>query len=359
MASPPKRSRGCLERLAIGVLVVVVLYALGVLFVPPVQTATRTVMLLPELIELPVRPLSALTPQPARETTTYGTPPDRLDIYLPAGAPPAGRLPAVVLVLGVHPQPLDAPDVVRIASSIARLGVVVGVPDSTALRETRLEPDEPAHLADAALVLAARPEVDPSRVGLAGFSAGASIALIAAADPRIAGDLAWVSAFGGYADAETLLVDVATRTTVLDDRVVEWPADDGITRDVRQLFLNGSDDPVATEALFNATRRDEAAAVITGTSPRLRADLRAITPVEFAEAIEASVFLLHGEGDNAISIAHVHTLDDALGERVVKLTTFGRFGHGQPGQDGLGLEDAADVWALTLYLHEIVAAATE
>lgn len=357
--SSPARGFGCLYRLGVGVLVLLLVYSLGLAFVPGVQTGTRTALLLPELIELPVRPLSALTPAPRRETTTYGEPGDRLDIYLPGDVRQDRSHPAVVLGLGVHPQPLDSPDVVRIASAIARLGVVVGVPDSTSLRQTRIEPTEPAHLADAALLLMERPEVDPDRVGLAGFSAGASIALIAAADPRIAQRIRFVSSFGGYADARMLLVDVATRTTVLNGQVVAWPADERITGDVRELFRQASGDPATTEHLFAAGDRAQAEAIIAASPAGLRADLDAISPLAFSDRISTRVFLLHGDGDNAISVAHSLALDHALGERVVKFTRFGQFGHGQPGQDGLGLGDLPDIWALALYLHEIVAVTTE
>ena len=63
-----------------------------------------------------------------------------MDVYLPAGARPGAGLPAVVLALGVHPAPIDDPRIVKIATAIARAGVVVGVPDSTALRELRVTP---------------------------------------------------------------------------------------------------------------------------------------------------------------------------------------------------------------------------
>ncbi|HVM30089.1 MAG TPA: PHB depolymerase family esterase [Candidatus Limnocylindrales bacterium] len=353
------RRGGCLRQLGLGLLALVGIYVIGLLLVPPIQTATRTAVLLPELIQLPIRPLSLVTPEPLRETTAYGEPADRLDIYLPGDVRSDRSHPAVVLALGVHPQPLDSPDIRRIASAIARLGVVVGVPDSTALRQTRIEPGEPAHLASAVLALMSRPEVDPERVGLAGFSAGASIALIAAADPRIDERLHFVSSFGGYADAEMLLVDVATRTTVLEGETVEWPADAGITGDVRQLFLQASNDPEMTGQLFAAQHRAEAQGLIDSASAELRADLAAISPLEFSERVGTRVFLLHGDGDDAISVAHSIALDEALGDRVVKFTRFGRFGHGQPGQDGLGLGDIPDIWALALYLHEIVAVATE
>ena len=126
----------------------------------PVRSAVLTMAVVPELMNLPVRPLSAVTDAPTAVSTTYGAPGDRMDIYLPAGAADNARLPAVVLALGVHPQPIDHPEVTGIASAISRMGVVVGVPDSTALRNLVLTPAEPGHLVDAVLALRSRPEVD-------------------------------------------------------------------------------------------------------------------------------------------------------------------------------------------------------
>lgn len=341
------------------------------------------------------RPISLATDEPRRETITYGTPSDRMDVYLPAGAQPGSRLPAVVLALGVHPAPIDDPLIVRLASAIARTGVVVGVPDSSALRNLEVTPAEPGHLADAALTLAGRPEVDPVRVGFAGFSAGASIALVAAADPRLAGHLDFVSSFGGYADAERLLVDVASRTTTDEAGAVsDWQPDPGIRHDVLELSLQALPDEAqrdelrqvltalvmsdprlpappadggasftgdanALYRLFTAADRAAAQAALDSLSPALHAQLAGISPISVADRIRVPVFLLHGVTDTAIPFAHAALLRDAIGSEVVRLTEFGRFGHGQPGTNGLGLDDLADIVQLALYLRDVVAAATE
>ena len=197
-------------------------------------------------------PLSMTSGDPRVETVTYGTPADRMDVYLPAGAQAGAALPAVVLALGVHPAPIDDPSVANIASAIARAGVVVGVPDSICTARTAGDAAGAAHLADAALALAARPEVDGSRVGLAGFSAGASMALDAAADPRLAGHLDFVSAFGGFADADRLLVDVASRTTQnADGTVSPWQPDAGIRHDVLELAIQALPDDGQRDVLRN------------------------------------------------------------------------------------------------------------
>ncbi len=375
------------------VMAIVVAVVLVAPRISPVRTAVLTAALVPEMIGLGIGPISATTGEPTVQTTTYGAPADRMDVYLPADAQPGDRLPAVVLGLGVHPQPIDSPEIVAIAQAIARLGVVVGVPDSTALRNLELTPDEPAHLADAVLALGSLPEVDASRVGLAGFSAGASIALTAAVDPRLIDRLAWVSSFGGFADAKRLLVDVATRTSVDEQGVVtEWQPDPGMRRDVLALTINALDDEPTRAALhaaldpivsseqriagpdvahqfsgdaatiyrlFSAPDRAAAGAAVAELGPDLSARLDGISPLPVADAIGVPIFLLHGRPDTAIPVAHAEALRRAIGDEVVRTTVFGRFGHGQPGANGLSVDDSGDIFELSLFLRDIVAAATE
>ncbi len=386
-AAPPAR------RLALVTLLIAVAVVGLPLVLPPVRTVVLTGALVPDMLATGVRPLAWL-PEPRRATMSYGRPADRMDVYVPYAANAQSHLPAVVLALGVHPQPIDDPEIVRLATAISRLSVVVGVPDSTALRNLRVTPAEPSHLADAVIALSGLPEVDGDRVGLAGFSAGASLALVAAADERIAERLRFVSAFGGYARAELLLIDVATRTTVAHDAAAAWRPDAGIRRDVFELLLGTlSDEPqredlrrrltpvIAADTpptgprpedlaqltgearsiylLFSAADRVAAGTAVESLSLDLRAQLAGISPTEFADRVRAPVFLLHGEPDTAIPVAHVALLATAIGDEVVRLTRFGQFGHEQPGRTGLSLDDAGDVWELALYLRDIVAAATE
>src|SRR5262249_52561157 len=50
------------------------------------------------------------------------------------------------------------------------------------------------------------------RIGILGFSVGGSVAIQAAADPRLEGRLALVNAFGSYEDATNLVRAAATRS---------------------------------------------------------------------------------------------------------------------------------------------------
>lgn len=389
--------RRLLFRLVIILVTLAVAGTAAFLLVPPFATAVRTAGLLAELLELGVRPLSATTSTPRRVTTTYGSAPaDRLDIYLPADASADGSRAVVVLSLGIHPLSLDHPDISRIAGGIARLGVVVAVPESSALMESRVTAEEAGRLAEATLVVAARPEADPDRVGIAGFSAGASVALLAAADPRIADRLAFVSAFGGYADAGRLLIDVATRTQESAGEVIPWAAEPYVRRDVAALLIGAiapslerdrlvalveplvesADPPGGPDAavlstlrepdvraayrLLAAASRADAQAALGSSSAEVRRTLATISPVSAASGIRARVFLMHGESDTSIPVSHVHHIAAALpAGSLARSTVFDLFQHVQPGKDGLSLEQVPDLWQLYLYLHDLVALTTE
>lgn len=389
--------RRLLLRLVVTLVILVVAGTAAFVLVPPFATAVRTAGLLAELLELGVRPLSATTSAPRRVTTTYGSAPaDRLDIYLPADASADGSRAAVVLSLGIHPLSLDHPDISRVAGGIARLGVVVAVPESSDLMESRVTDEEAGRLAEATLVVAARPEADPDRVGIAGFSAGASVALLAAADPRIADRLAFVSAFGGYADARTLLVDVATRTQEWDGDVLAWTAEPYVRRDVTALLIGAiepsperdrvaallapiveSEDPPrgpdsavlaeiedpdvrAAYLLLTSASRIEAEAALATSSSALQRSLAAISPATRAGDLRTRVFLMHGESDSSIPISHARLMASALPQgRLARLTVFDLFQHVQPGQDGLTVDQLPDLWELYRYLHDLVALTTE
>ncbi len=388
----PGRWRRRLGRLVLVLAVLLLAGAVAFVTVAPFRAAVRTVALIPELLDLPVKPLSALTPEPQRVSASYGEPrPERIDIYLPSGADADRSRPAVLLALGVHPLPLDHPAVVRVARAIARLGMVVGVPESAQMRDSRVTEEEPGRLAEAFLVMADRPEVDSARAGMAGFSAGASLALVAAAEPRVVERVAYVNAFGGYGDAETLLVDTATRTTLEEGEIRPWQPDEVARRRLTEVLLFGIEPPQEQASLraelepvisaderpanafdpaFAATLGDEARTVyevvtaadrsdaeaaIAGAPESVRRHLAAISPVTVAGRIQASVFLMHDEGDQAIPVAHLDVLEGVLPEGAVhRATVFRLFEHVQPDAAGIGLDDTPELWKLFVHLQDLL-----
>jgi hypothetical protein len=385
-----------LRRLLVGLLVIAVIATAAFVVVRPVRVSVLSVALVPELLNQGPRPLSAFTPTPRRESITYGAEVrDRMDLYLPGTSPadlstPA-RYPTVMLVLGVNPLPLDDARVVRTATAIARLGVVVAAPESDRLRNWRLDPGEAPHLVEAFEAVAARPEVDPDRIGMAAFSVGAAIALIAASDPRIAERVRWINAFGGFGDAEALLVESATRRIVVDGVERPWKmgelaremflrtvarlaSDEAegerIAGEVEAIVLGDGPTPETFDPSFAASLtgadsqaayrlatsvdRATAAAAVAALSPEKHAVLRGISPNEAVAGLRAPIYLMHDTGDTAIPFSQFEPLALAVPRSLIRrVTPFTFFDHVQPGAS-LGPSALAEVGKLQAHLNDVL-----
>ena len=125
-------------------------------------------------------------------------------VYRPAHP---GRAPGWVLLHGLTWTGRHHPSLVRFARAIAAAGNVVLVPDIPEWRALHIAPEITAATILAAVrVLHDRADVQSDRVGLFGFSFGATQGLIAAARPEVQALLHAIVAWGGYCDVRRLFV---------------------------------------------------------------------------------------------------------------------------------------------------------
>ena len=258
--------------------VVLLVLAVAAVAWEPSRVGLQTAVMLPNLLGAPVRPLDLFSQAPARSAVPYRTTADGTEelaeLWLPSWASPERRAGGMLLVLGVNNVGRNHPVVARVADGLARTGVAVLVPDSRVLLEGRLEMGEVDGVVDAYRTLAARPEVDPERVGILGFSVGGSLALVAAADERISADVRWVNAFGAFADAADYLAAVSAHAYRADEgRAVPWTP----TPLAREVYLRFVLDQVADlgdrERLSSAFEAPVLAAERPEPDRRVRAEL--------------------------------------------------------------------------------------
>ena len=138
------------------------------------------------------------------EETTYERDGEVLEATL--YRPPRFRHGAAWVVLhGLTVPGRHHESLVRFARALAATNALVFVPDIPEWRDLRLATAVSVPSIRAAVhALSRRPEVDPGRLGLIGFSFGATQALVAAADPAIAAILNGIAAWGGYCDVRSL-----------------------------------------------------------------------------------------------------------------------------------------------------------
>ncbi len=371
-------------------LVFLLVVALVLLAWKPARVAVQTAFLVPSILDAGPRPLDWLTAAPRRETLAWRVTPDgyrdEADLWLPPSADAARPHGAMLLVLGVNNVGRGYPAVVRFANALARSGVVVMIPDSRSLLDGRVAPDEIDGVVAAYRLLAARPEVDPSRIGILGLSVGGALSLLAAADERISADVAWVNAFGSYADAPRFLSAVmAGAFRGPGGATVAWQpaqlARDTALRQLLDLVADRTDraaldraygTPIRTgdppspvvlplrtdaarsvERLILAADLDAAEAAVRALPAAARATLDALSPSGHLGGLSARVFLMHDLGDAYVPYPESRALAAELGDRA-SLTEFRLFDHVEP--KGIDIGGAApEAWRLLWHIRAVLA----
>jgi len=356
---------------------------------PPSRVTLQTLALIPSLVELGPQPL-ALAPEPRHHLVTY-TDPDGsslpADLWLPSTASAEHPVGAIIFVSGINDQGRAHPALRRIAKALSRAGAAVYVPELPIFFDVRVEAREVGRIVAAFRALARRPEVDPDRIGIMGISVGGSLSLIAAADSRIADQLSWVGAFGAYADAGQIMVEVISHQYRLDGELIDWEptllvrqvvfglvteqVTDG--RDHGYLYgaydeLNNEDvhplpaadlplrtrEGISAEALLLTDTLAEAETALAAAPPELRAVLDGISPLRYVAGIRARVYLMHDTGDQHIPYSHSRELAAAMEAAGVdvRLGEFRLFDHVQPDTTDL-LAAAPELWKLFWYLRDV------
>ena len=137
------------------------------------------------------------------EETTYRRGDQQLPatLYRPTGRRGEKPLPGWVTLHGLTYKGRRHPSLVRFARAQAAAGAVVLVPELPEWMALDVAPERTVETVKAAVLeLDSRGVTEPGRIGVAGFSFGATQSLIAACDPALDGHLAGVTAWGGYYD---------------------------------------------------------------------------------------------------------------------------------------------------------------
>jgi acetyl esterase/lipase len=312
------------------------------------RVAVRAALYLPDMVlqvPLPFRPVELISEAPTVERVTIeyqsrnGPRSIEADLYTPAAG---DDHPGVVFSMGAPPLDLDNKRLVRIAEDSARAGVVILVPFSERLDEERIEPEEIDALVAEFEYVRALPGVDPERVGFFGASVGGSLALVAAADPRIAEEVDHIVSFGGYYDALEAFGAIATHRIEYEDVDEDWTPRRHAERVMAKQLINRTADPRDRELLTRAflEREPPASEDLATLSPVGRssydflanddpdavedliarlpddavAELDELSPRTSIHRVKAELFIVHDRADPFIPYTESRRLRDEIGE---------------------------------------------
>jgi dienelactone hydrolase len=317
----------------------------AIVLVLPVVTAASSLILtsafLIEFLSQGRRPaLTAISAEPAVRALDASTPaePVAIDLYAP---PALRRPPGLVLVHGLSPAGKDDVRLRDAAAMLARAGWAVAVPTVAGLTVLRLRPEDARAVS---VSVRALHEAGYERVAVLGISLGAGPALLAAADPAVAGSVCSVLALGGYASAIELLrytltgafaYDGATgRRPVHADAIVQFARANAELVDEAGRRLVDNRDPAAFDGLVRALPEST------------RALLEALSPARVVAGLHAPLVLVHGREDPAVPFPESLRLAAAARRagRPVRVAIVGAVAHVESGRLA-GLGDLWRLWA--------------
>ena len=310
---PLSRARNS-RRLYVAQATIVIIVAALVLW-HPAATVLHTVAFVVQMLPGPVKVQRLLTPEPRRMTTTFLQHDGTLDEAEVFVIPDGKKRAAVLIFMGATPHGTDDPDAVKLGQALARTGFAVMFYWSETMGlEARLDPADIVNVVGTFEHLARQPYVDPERLGLAGFSVGASFALAAAADPRIADDIAFVNSFGGYYDLAGLIAQIAAGRALDGATDTPWEVDE-LAHKVFTNTLLAEPQSHARNALLEGVHSiDEAVRTYQRLPTAFRADVGAISPSRYVGhwSGETVIRVMHDRGDAVIPVEESRRLAAAL-----------------------------------------------
>lgn len=375
-------------RLYLGLGALLVTVAVLFTLFPQLIAGFHTAFFVLQVLQVPVKPQSWFTSTPVREELIYDRPdgPAAADVYyIPDGRRRAGLL----VFLGANAAGRDDPDVINFGNALSRAGFVTMFSWSPTMGlRNNVDPAEIENLTWAFRHLRSQDYVDPERVGMAGFSVGGSFVMVAAANPRIRDDVAFVNSLGAYYDAHDFFLQIASNTKFSNGpgagKTEPWAVDALTRRVFTNELIQVVDDPAERELLTrrfaadaavsaavsdaelaalsepaNLSRRllegttlEEAAALFDRMPADFRQGLKDISPSVHLSGVRARLLIMHDVGDPLIPVGESRRLVKALqaaGRDDLRYTETAIFDHVRPGGD-------RNLWELTkgagkLYRH--------
>jgi dienelactone hydrolase len=279
--------------------------------------------------------------------------------------PAAGsRWPAVVFANGVTARGRDHPVVVRLAYALARTGHLVLVPDPPGLSVGEIGDDTVAGVTSVALEAAGRGDARHGRVALLGVSVGASLALLAAQDERLADRVSVVAGIAPYTDLSRIVKLATTGHYPAATGDVPYPTPPFLLLVVARSLIPGlpsapdrarlrallapvgieDADPLAglraippgalepaghalVDLLLNTDRASFPA--LYGALPaRVREGIGRLSPIERAGRLRAPVEIASAPTDKYFPLAEMEALADTVSN--VRITVTGTLAHAIP-----------------------------
>ncbi|MGH2508702.1 MAG: alpha/beta hydrolase family protein [Ktedonobacteraceae bacterium] len=340
-----QRKRPVGKWLARGLLALCFLSGLYFSLVPTGRATGRALLILPGLLSATQPAWQAPVDEPITATQTT-VPSAAGTVYLNVYAPSASASPVpearegIVLIPGVGDQRTDA-QLINFSQTLAHAGIVVMEMTTPALIANHIDAGDKEAVVQAFHALQHWPGVSTARIGLLGFSAGGPLMCLAAADPRVRDQIAFVALFGSYFDTTTMLQTIGRRAQTINGSTQPWqpvayplqvlattiapflPNNDG--QSVENAFLPGSTGSLTPQQiaqlapgsaaayhLLAGDQPDQVAANVAALPSKVKTLLAGLSPSDVVSQIHVPIYLLHDRNDQFVPVSESHEFAAAL-----------------------------------------------
>ena len=291
-------------------------------------------------LDLPgTRALARLSKAPTvRDSVFAGT---ASTIVRPGMPPP---WPALVFVNGATPDGRTHPMVLRLSLALARSGQLVFIPDLPGIAGGELSPATLGAAIAYVRAAADSAESRQSRIGLAGVSVGASLALLTAAEPGLAERVSVVACVAPYTDMANVMLLATTGTYRSGQRFEPYavpaylwvglarsvtailppsPEIEALTAELRSVdpaaadpaatfrdrsFHELGDEPAAVLALLTNRDPEQFDSLYAGLPAHVKATVTALSPLHAAPGLRAPVEIVTAPRDRYFPVAESRAL---------------------------------------------------
>ena len=208
------------------------LYLVFSYFNPYTRNGVKAALIMPEFIQknryagwdkvFKFKLLNKWTAKPVVKTLTIATPNGEItaDLWLPNDG--RKKHGAVIATLGIGVNRTDS-RATFLANIIARSGVVVLLPEIPGFMQDRIIPAEADDLVASFNYLALQPFIKAEKIGFLSFCGASTISLIAAENPVIAGEVAYLAVNNLFYKASSLIeAAVAGQLNDSEGKIVPW-----------------------------------------------------------------------------------------------------------------------------------------
>jgi dienelactone hydrolase len=268
--------------------------------------------------------------------------------------------PGVLVVPGASALGNDNEALREFASSMARAGYLVMLPELPFLKEGRFDPAATAQLDGSCALLRGRGETRGRATGAFGISVGGGLLLVAAGKEPTLPEAAFISVLGAYHDMDTYLASVVGAQQLRAGRLVPWaPSDEARERLPAAAIdaVSEADREAAREALAAPTY-EEALRRIRSLPPSARAIFDALSPETVWPRIRPPIFWIHDPADAFEPLAEAEAAAAAAREGrmvlvVPKLVQHAVAEAGEAKQQG-PLFVLGELWQLLAFTFEVL-----